>query len=233
MQYTRRGRHEAELEFGASGANTLGEAVRTWRHQRGLTVTELAILAGFGPSGRSYISKVEHGAIRRLGAARLRAIAESLQIRLEDLLPRVAATDQPGGSSSRHVESSDAQIDAWAAIDQALSAQPSSTPQGDTQWDETPQTPAFSHLPHIRELLTEDLISANVEQMIDGFLLQLEASCQVQIHRFLQENVRARLNALIQGVLANVAPDRDVDQPRSQPLASVCDPPAEEPTCLF
>jgi len=216
MQHTRRGRKESELEFETSGANALGEAVRTWRRRRGLTVTELAILAGFGPSGRSYVSKVEHGAIRRLGAARLRAIAESLQIRLEDLLPRVA-------------ESSVA-IDAWAAIDQALSAQPSSTPQSTPQWGGVSHPPPeFSRLS--RELLTGELLSANVDPMIDGFLLQLEATCLAQIRRFLQGEVRARLNALIQDVLAHDASTPHDDPPEAQPLPTIHESLEEGSSC--
>jgi transcriptional regulator with XRE-family HTH domain len=219
MQHARRGRKESELAFDTSGANSLGEAVRSWRHHRGLTVTELAILAGFGTSGRSYISKVEHGAIRRLGAARLRAIAESLQIRLEDLLPRAIE--------------SDVAIDAWAAVDQALSSQALSQPQSGIQPDNPARSPFFPPLQLSRELLTGGMLSADIEQMIDGFLLQLESSCQAQIHRFLQENLRARLIALVQQVAANASPARDAEPHGPQPLPAMPDPQAEESSCSF
>src|SRR5437667_6423753 len=86
-----KGRREEELT--ASSENGLGPAIRAWRRLRGMTVTELAVQAGFGPNGRGYISRIEHGHIRHLGDDRLKRIAAALHLQSADLLlPRLPET---------------------------------------------------------------------------------------------------------------------------------------------
>ena len=81
-----RGRREEELVSHSPSENELGTAIRAWRRFRGMTVTELAVQAGFGNTGRGYISRIEHGHIRHLGGDRLQRIAAVLQLQSIDLL---------------------------------------------------------------------------------------------------------------------------------------------------
>src|SRR5216683_2021521 len=80
-----RGRREEELTSHSPAENGLGTAIRAWRHFRGMTVTELAIAAGFGKNGRGYISKIEHSQIRHLGEEPLASIAQALNLSQGDL----------------------------------------------------------------------------------------------------------------------------------------------------
>src|SRR6266496_5336978 len=80
-----RGRRERELEPHFPSEGEPGVTIRAWRHFRGMTVTDLAIQAGFGKNGRGYISKIEHGLIRRLGEEQLAAIAQALGLAQIDL----------------------------------------------------------------------------------------------------------------------------------------------------
>ncbi len=81
-----RGRREKELVSHSPAENELGTAIRAWRRFRGLSVTELAIAAGFGINGRGYISRIEHSQIRHLGEERLNRIAAALELQSADLL---------------------------------------------------------------------------------------------------------------------------------------------------
>jgi transcriptional regulator with XRE-family HTH domain len=94
-----RGRRERELEQHWSLEDRLGATIRAWRHFHGLTVTELAIRAGFGKNGRGYISKIEHDQIKRLGEEPLAAIAQALDLPQIDLqrhrMPEVRESQNP------------------------------------------------------------------------------------------------------------------------------------------
>jgi transcriptional regulator with XRE-family HTH domain len=81
-----RGRREEELSSRSPADNGLGTAIRAWRRFRGMTVTDLAVQAGFGKNGRGYISRIEHSQIRHLGEERLDRIAAALQLQRADLL---------------------------------------------------------------------------------------------------------------------------------------------------
>lgn len=81
-----RGRREEELISRSLAETGLGSTIRAWRRYRGLSVTDLAVQAGFGTNGRGYISRVEHGQIRHLGEERLERIATVLQLPGADLL---------------------------------------------------------------------------------------------------------------------------------------------------
>jgi transcriptional regulator with XRE-family HTH domain len=80
-----RGRKERELDPHSPSENGVGVTIRAWRRFRGMTVTELALQAGFGTNGRGYISKIEHQQIKRLGEEQLAAIAHALGITPLDL----------------------------------------------------------------------------------------------------------------------------------------------------
>lgn len=75
----RRGPKERDTRIKTS----LGEFIRSRRRQSKLTVTRLAIMAGFGESGRSYISKIEHGIIQKPRPENLHCIYEALDIALK------------------------------------------------------------------------------------------------------------------------------------------------------
>ncbi|GER89784.1 hypothetical protein KDW_39460 [Dictyobacter vulcani] len=81
-----RGRKEEALTSRSSPENELGTVIRAWRHVRGLSVTDLAVAAGFGKNGRGYISRIEHGQIRHLGEERLLRLANALHLQRTDLL---------------------------------------------------------------------------------------------------------------------------------------------------
>lgn len=83
-----RGRRERELEPHRAAEDSLGATLRAWRHVRGLSVTELAVRAGFGPNGRGYISKIEHGHIQRLSGPAQAALAHALDLSPLDLQQR-------------------------------------------------------------------------------------------------------------------------------------------------
>jgi transcriptional regulator with XRE-family HTH domain len=95
-----RGRKERELVQQWSLEDTLGATIRAWRRYLGLTVTELAMRAGFGKNGRGYISKIEHNQIKRLGEESLAAIARALNISPIDLqqhrMPEAQESQNPG-----------------------------------------------------------------------------------------------------------------------------------------
>lgn len=83
-----RGRRERALAAPFPSENNLGATIRAWRHFRKMTVTDLAIAAGFGKNGRGYISKIEHNLIKRLGEESLIAIARALNLAQSDLHQR-------------------------------------------------------------------------------------------------------------------------------------------------
>ncbi len=80
-----RGRRERELEPHFASEESLGATIRAWRHFRRMSVTELAVAAGFGTNGRGYISKIEHQQIKRLGEEQFAAIAQALDLTQVDL----------------------------------------------------------------------------------------------------------------------------------------------------
>lgn len=90
-----RGRKEEELGTDGREVSELGSTIRAWRKCRGLSVTELAVAAGFGETGRSYISQIEHGHIIGIAGKRLQAIALALEISLEVLSEFRLPPDEP------------------------------------------------------------------------------------------------------------------------------------------
>ncbi|GER89785.1 hypothetical protein KDW_39470 [Dictyobacter vulcani] len=101
-----RGRRERELESLSQSEGSLGATIRSWRRYREMTVTELAIRAGFGKNGRGYISKIEHQHIKHLGEDALVAIAHALDLVQEDLqqsrLPAPRESYAPGKEALDH-----------------------------------------------------------------------------------------------------------------------------------
>ncbi len=79
------GRKEKPLSF-TPNANELGRRIRERRKQLGLSEIQLAVRAGFGNSGRSYISKLEHGQIQNPEKENLYKIATALEVSPEYLL---------------------------------------------------------------------------------------------------------------------------------------------------
>jgi transcriptional regulator with XRE-family HTH domain len=106
-----RGRKEEALDEDGQIPSRLGETIRAWRRYYGLSVTDLAVKAGFEKNGRSYISKIEHGYINRLSDIRLDRIAEALNLSSSELRSyQLPVKVQPDPmelvlSSKRHVES--------------------------------------------------------------------------------------------------------------------------------
>jgi transcriptional regulator with XRE-family HTH domain len=81
-----RGRKEGDIVPPETAAGYLGATIRAWRRFRKLTVTELAVRAGLGETGRAYISKLEHGHIAHVGVTRLNHLAAALRTTPADLL---------------------------------------------------------------------------------------------------------------------------------------------------
>ncbi len=94
-----RGRRERELEPSVPSEGGLGVTIRAWRRFHGMTVTDLAVRAGFGKNGRGYISKIEHHQIKRLGEEQIIAIAQALGLTQIDLqqsrMPEMQASQLP------------------------------------------------------------------------------------------------------------------------------------------
>lgn len=100
------GRKEEELGRNGQAISEFGAVLRAWRRQRGLSVTDLALQAGFGHTGRSYISKIEHGLIRHVAEERLERIAAVLGVTVDDLL----AKRWPGQTTGSDVQPT---VDPW------------------------------------------------------------------------------------------------------------------------
>jgi transcriptional regulator with XRE-family HTH domain len=81
-----RGRREEDIRTDRQLTNQLGVTIRAWRRHWGLSVTDLAVQAGFGKKGRGYISKIEHNLIKHVGDNRLDSIATALHLTSTDLL---------------------------------------------------------------------------------------------------------------------------------------------------
>ena len=81
-----RGRHEAPIILEDPEKVTLGFALRAWRRSQDLTPTDLAEKAGFGRTGRAYVSKLEHGKIKKPTDLSLRRLTTALGISNETLL---------------------------------------------------------------------------------------------------------------------------------------------------
>lgn len=76
-----------------NNANAIGARVRELRHQKGLTLTELAQQSNVS---KSYLSTVENGTGSRPGAAVLHKLAVTLGVSLADLLGRSVHATDPG-----------------------------------------------------------------------------------------------------------------------------------------
>ena len=100
------GRKEGEIGTDGQLTGKLGVAIRAWRRYSQLSVTELAVQAGFGEKGRGYISKIEHGQIHHVGDDRLDNIAAALHLTSTDLLLH----RMPETQAAKQVESLDKAI---------------------------------------------------------------------------------------------------------------------------
>ncbi|MBA3822808.1 MAG: helix-turn-helix domain-containing protein [Ktedonobacterales bacterium] len=206
MVQTRRGRKEIELDAVPPTTHLVGEAVRKWRRQRGLTVTELAIRAGFGRSGRSYISKIEHGAIRQIGEPHLLAILTALQIQRSDLslLPMSnTATNHPALDATPF-------SDPWTMIDQAREGTPSSVPIQRTGHEAVLEQVARNSA---QRVMHRDINASN-EMMIDIVLQDIEQYCQ----RYMQQLLQQVLRPLLQTLMREASSSHSLDE---QTLAQV------------
>lgn len=112
-----RGRRERELELPISSEDTLGATIRAWRHYRGLSVTDLAMRAGFGQNGRGYISKIEHNQIKRLGEEAFTSIAQALDLSPLDLQqPRMPDTQESQMPDKGILDDAVAGCKAWLRV---------------------------------------------------------------------------------------------------------------------
>jgi transcriptional regulator with XRE-family HTH domain len=100
-------------------AQTLGEIVRRYRDERGLTLSQLAAKAKVS---KSYISAIEHGEGPRPSGNTLYAIAEALGVTMSDLLGRrllpAAARDRPASLEefAREYDLPEADVEMLASI---------------------------------------------------------------------------------------------------------------------
>lgn len=112
-----RGRRERELEPHVQTEGGLGATIRAWRRYRQMSVTDLALRAGFGSSGRGYISKVEHQQIKRLGEETLGEIARALGLAPDDLRQGIVPTGREKQAASKEVlDEAIAGCQAWLKI---------------------------------------------------------------------------------------------------------------------
>lgn len=74
-------------------AQAIGDRVRQFRDERGLSLSQLAERAKIS---KSYISAIEHGEAPRPSGQTLYAIAEALGVTMSDLLGRRLLTESPG-----------------------------------------------------------------------------------------------------------------------------------------
>lgn len=81
-----RGRRDEDLGSDGRPISQLGATIRAWRKYRGLSGTELAVRAGLGETGRSYISQIEHGYIQQVGEQHLLRLASVLDVPADDIL---------------------------------------------------------------------------------------------------------------------------------------------------
>lgn len=75
-----------------TNAEEIGARIRSLRHDKGLSLSELASTASVS---KSYLSTVEKGSGSRPGAAFLHKIAQALGVTLADLVGRELVTDSP------------------------------------------------------------------------------------------------------------------------------------------
>ena len=86
----------------------VGRALRAWREERQLSEVDLAMRAGLGANGRSYISKVEHGVIKRPGPDKLKLLARALGINTHVLKQGISPqSPQQGGLTTAEQRASD------------------------------------------------------------------------------------------------------------------------------
>ena len=195
------GRREEELETGVS---PLGAAVRAWRRYRGLSVTDLALRAGFGESGRGYISKIEHGKIVRIGMKRLAKIADALEISPTEL----QAYYLPPQQANRSAQVSAPQLPGHEPSHVSLLA---STPTGSREISSTrPELAGHD--------LTEAPQWANLlEQRVVSSLNEFETRLTYELRQLVHEEVERIISA---SEYFNTAPSRaakkeEVDAPNS------------------
>lgn len=102
------GLKEKEFTIDEQEGSKIAEVIKAWRHVRHLSVTELAVRAGFSEKGRSYISKIEHGQVKRLGDENLSKIAQALGLSRADLvlyrMPSEALPENTEGNALHSME---------------------------------------------------------------------------------------------------------------------------------
>jgi transcriptional regulator with XRE-family HTH domain len=77
---------------GTSGDGAIGDRIRAYRKDRGMTLTELAATAGVS---KSHLSALENGTGARPGATILHKIAVALGVTLADLIGREVRPQAP------------------------------------------------------------------------------------------------------------------------------------------
>jgi transcriptional regulator with XRE-family HTH domain len=75
-----------------TNAEEIGARITSLRHDKGMSLSELASVAGVS---KSYLSTVEKGSGSRPGAAFLHKIAQALGVTLADLVGRELVADSP------------------------------------------------------------------------------------------------------------------------------------------
>ncbi len=81
------------LDSDETNAEEIGARITNLRHDKGLSLSELASIATVS---KSYLSTVEKGSGSRPGAAFLHKIAQALGVTLADLVGRELVADSPG-----------------------------------------------------------------------------------------------------------------------------------------
>jgi transcriptional regulator with XRE-family HTH domain len=170
-----------------------------------MTVSELAVRAGFGVNGRSYISKLEHGLIQHVSDERLQRLAQALDIgSLELQLKRpptsVTHDDQ---AIQTDVQRINPPIDPWGLSNRARQGDfLHSAPQGEdsTQLSYPPESePHRTGLPPspAGNRPVVDAIDTEALRRVDMALAQIEADLIGRLRQSLREQVRPLLLSLL------------------------------------
>lgn len=81
----RRGRRSQPLTRTNPNEIDIGITLRAWKNFRGFSSQDLAVAAGLGKNGRGYVSKIEHGIIKKPTKIFLGRLAQALNIEPETL----------------------------------------------------------------------------------------------------------------------------------------------------
>jgi transcriptional regulator with XRE-family HTH domain len=211
-----RGRREETLGDAGQGVSVLGATIRAWRRHRGMSVTDLAVAAGFDASGRGYISKLEHGHIRRAADVRIERVARALGVSSIDLLIGVLPplTDEVRIQG----ETAEEPLDIRGAVEALRRGLASEThlPANSHGFDEASSDLNTKIRGRATVNMTSSLDEDRIAQAVDTLVVRLEVLMFSQLHQILQEQLKPQvIDLLNQTLIARDAPDTSFSRSRA------------------